>query len=381
MAVQLTFGAYSHPITPNVKITREILFDDSGGRIGYEETWTIDGYFQGTQAELKTQADAIESAYAGTQTIAIKNGAVILKTLTTAACHYGPQASEGVSYPVGAGPEWATKREYHIVIKGKVIEQNPAWIYTTTYKENQELKQIVTHNGRYYKASGGAKSSFEAGYAAEMVIPGADWIKSDLTYTPDVNDEVVEFSLAYKQLYQAYASNVYDGGYTRREREAAGGGTILTISGRFVGSGALAAANALKENYPTMEESIEESPFEGGVSFNFVYLKDTREFIEYTEEVAIMSMINDFVLIPLLDGRSIVKQYTVRRPARAVQTGSALTTRRGAQAPAPYWPSNLKGHQVAYSKWLEGVNGKDISRTIRWSYDFEFEFLPVNPIK
>lgn len=381
MTVALNFGSYVHPIMPDVKIGREIIFDDNDNRIGYEESWTIDGYFQGTQSELVSQCNAIEAAYNSVQNIQIKNDSDVLKQLLSSVCYHGPQTSEGISYPTGAGPEWATVRHYHIVIKGKVIEQDPAWIYTTTYKKNQEQKQTITHSGTYYKASGGAKAGFEAGFATEMSSPGSNWIQSDLTYTPDQDDKSVEFSLAYRELYQAYGSNVYDGGYTRREREVAGGGTILTITGRFVGSGALVAANALKETYPTMEESIEESPYEGAVSFNFVYLKDTREFVEYEEEVAIISTIDDFVLIPLLDGRSIVKQYTVKRPARAIQTGSALTTKSGAQAPAPFWPANLKGHQVAYSKWLEDINGKNISRRIRWSYDFEFEYLPVNPIK
>jgi hypothetical protein len=89
----------------------------------------------------------------------------------------------------------------------------------------------------------------------------------------------------------------------------------------------------------------------------------------------------DFVMIPILDGGSPVKQSTAKQSAKATQSGYRI--KKTLPLPnEPLWPNDIKGNgkTITYTTPEKGfVNtGREINMSYRvdWSYSYEFATTP-----
>lgn len=377
MSITLNYSntAYMHPGLVRFVITRAPRYSEGGGRpIGYTETWDIEGTLYGDPTHsLSQQISDLESAYSQLNgDLEIKSDSTSLRKLEASKCDGGRLKITGPSYPEGNGPELATKRTYKLQVVGEVTASNLAdpWTYAASYQLDPAGKRTITYSGTYNKPSG-ARTAYEGAYTAKFPLPSALWRQTQHQYNPNVNDSEVRFTIAQQEGYKALPANVSDGSYTRRVQKAAGGQQTLTISGSFKGSGADAAIEALRQrSLPCTQDDVVENPFDNSKQFTLSYICNPTNIIESEQTVTMQAALMDFILLPVLDGRPLVKQWTVMRPAKATQSGRMLC--RSAQTvQGPLWPQHLKPGASVSTTIKSDAYGNQLGIEYSWSYSFE----------
>lgn len=132
----VSYGSHAHPDNQcAVTIDRDVWRDTEGVRVGYTERWTLRGliFGDGTVANLTSLIGTLEAAYAiDKQDLKLLDGATATAhSLLNASCTGGTKVVS-VRYPKGEGPEYATYREFEIVVEGKVRSTTGLTSYTET---------------------------------------------------------------------------------------------------------------------------------------------------------------------------------------------------------------------------------------------------------
>ncbi len=153
----------------------------------------------------------------------------------------------------------------------------------------------------------------------------------------------------------------------------------ITVSGRYQGPGAAAAAAAAKVSGKLIEnEDVRTNADTQEVSFTYQYTDASagRTCISWVETVAIEDALSEFVWRRPL-GQSPIQQSTVLGIARAVQSGEAVG-RSSYVNPAAllYSSANLKSKRVTRRSPRLTKGGTATEYPISWEYVFEFAATP-----
>ncbi len=124
----LKYGTFTHVANSvSLVIDRQVWRDDTGRRRGFIETWTLAGRLLATGADLvgnlTTQINALIAAYDVDEqdlTLFESDGTTpTAHILDTSASTGGTRVLSGPSFPSGTGAEYATFRDYTIVVEAK----------------------------------------------------------------------------------------------------------------------------------------------------------------------------------------------------------------------------------------------------------------------
>ncbi len=386
MSAELKYGSYTHVGHWSVAVSKVRRFDPTTLKYtGYITTWTITGTLLKTDATtILSHVGNLKDAYNAGATLLLTlkdaSGGNTLETMTGSLTEQGRFTIDGPNFPVGGGPEWATKRTYVITVTGTFATLT-AWEYVSRYVLQQSGKQLVTHTGTYYKAASGALDSYISGYATEFDLVDATWIRTRNTYNANDADTQVVFTIEHAEGWLALPTDVTSGSYTRNIAQIAGGMSILTLSGRFQGTGAQAAIDALKDSSkPCLEENVTEDPYDGSLSFNLRYINNDEDLLEFDEMVIIGKALQRSVFFEVLDGGLPVEQKTTLKPATASQIGRAVY-KTSAADPVPYWSDDgMQDHSIEKGKVKTDVNEGLLTQSIRWRFSWMFSQTPVFPL-
>jgi hypothetical protein len=194
--VIVTYGSHSHPDNQcAVTIDRDVWRDTEGVRIGYTERWTLRGliFGDGTVADLTTKINTLQAAYAiDKQDLKLLDGATATAhSLLNASCTGGTKV-KAVRFPKGEGPEYATYREFEVIIEGSVRSTSGVTSYTESITiegtggpefviriplQGQPIKQVINAATPMRVLQSG-RSLSDAGYPTppSPVLPAAEHV-------------------------------------------------------------------------------------------------------------------------------------------------------------------------------------------------------------
>jgi len=123
--IRLKYGDHSHELSDAaVSISRVGEFNDAGVAYANRVVWRIQGRLEGdTQAAITTNINALEDAYnKQNQDISLQfdDGTNTAHAITIKDTLDGIRVSAAPSYPIGEGAEYATFRNYTIVVEALV---------------------------------------------------------------------------------------------------------------------------------------------------------------------------------------------------------------------------------------------------------------------
>jgi len=207
----------------------------------------------------------------------------------------------------------------------------------------------------------------------------------------DGSVKTVSFTMSDTFRQKSMPAGCCDGSVTKSEVRGAFGANVINISGSFTArttpeqpatlDAAKAAMNAVLSTYNSykcLSKETTEDEYNAKVSFTASYLVNTSTTIEYSQTVVISEAFLDYILIPVLDGGVPIKQYTVKRPAKATQTGHRKSTHYHSPD-RPIW-NDVKDPQITYNSPELDLNNRVKSYEVSWSYSFEFPTTPSRPI-
>jgi len=190
---------YTFDPQPKVEIMRERLARGDGDRQGCRTRWTITGRLHGTEAQLKTKRDALETAFTfdDDTTKSLKkygdDGVTVLDELSDST-YKGLRAERPIGYPVGAGVQWATIRDYTILCRATTIDSDvtarDAWgEYSTTEQIGEDGQNHVVITGEFIGQ--------QAQLAADDVKLSSDVMVLGERQTTNTDQQKVEFEYRY----------------------------------------------------------------------------------------------------------------------------------------------------------------------------------------
>jgi len=390
MALKLFCDAYEHSPQPDVEINRQALMDeDNKKRIGTREVWRVGGTITGTSiADINTKLLALEAAYASPAALYLKEGATTRESLLGANARNGLFV-EGPSYPEGNRAEYATKRRFEFTISGSFYDGGEKgdpeilWLEeTTSYEYDQHEKATRTIRGRL-QTQEGVSAAGKWATVTPSIPSGYNRVASSKETNND-DDELV-YAFTDLEYWLDWATNVTGGDYTTEQSRGTNGILRVMRQGRFVGSGAYAAAQNLRLDMPQfkpLSESETANLFDGSFSFRYEYIDLTNsdtDLISFVETVSVEYGGQDFVVLEALDGADPERQETVITPARARQSGSAVGASDWPTFPDPLWSTTYR--KPPYIQEKSGpdltVDGEYTNYRITWSYNFLFDTASI----
>lgn len=393
MAFKLFADAYEHTPQPEVIIDKRSIMDEDGTKpVGIHHAWRINGtLIADGSAAIQVLINGLEAAYVSPSKLQLKEGAVVTYELdgTSALCREGLVVTMPPSFPVGAGQgQYATQRKYSIVVEasfydgGEKGDPEILWLEERTiYAVDQHGKTTRSIRGRLRTKDG---VSAEGKFAT--VTPSIPAGYNRMSYSHEINDDDDEMSYNFVDLeyWSAWPTSVTGGESTQTTRLDENGQLRLVRAGSFNGSGAQAAADALKLGGPQYKVAMETqtvNPYSGSVSFHYEYIDTVgseTDYLSYLETVSVTWALQDFVMHTVLGGGAAVKQNTVVRPASATQTGNAVGHSAFPTAPAELWTAaDIKTKSQSKSGPVRGPDGSYSKYGLTWSYTFEFDTTPT----
>lgn len=400
MAIQLKIGSSvvggtDNP-TPAVSITTEgVHHPVTGALVAVSHNWDVNGILLDKgAASIDTQAETLRGLFesaGGNETVQLLDGSTVLAELV------GANAIEGLkidppSFREGSGVEWATKRTYSLKFTADfavtgVTEWAEFTLATSTDERGIESRAL---DGIYHKpTSSDIESDCKTYVATLLPADGSHYQRTD-SYSKDgvsagVYGKSCRFTIADTGLWKQLPNNCSSANVTKGiSRRAGSRAAILSLSGSFTGRDrniqpARDAVDLMLSQYAHLSkltETINENEYEGTVSFNASFLEPDSDVIEFKQQITIQDSFDDFVMQPILDGRQPIRQDTVVRPARAIQTGYRVTTYSPAPEPA-WWSYALKNPSVTYSSPDRDIDNQAMLYRVDWNYQFEFDRAPA----
>ena len=136
----LQYGSYQHELSDAaVSIQRVGVPNEAGQIFATRDVWSIQGRLEGTtQADLTTKINALESAYnqqASKVSLKFEGGADTAHVMDIQNMLSPIQVTQMPSYPIGAGAEYTTFRNYTIQVEG-LVKTGLAQSSLIFYREN-----------------------------------------------------------------------------------------------------------------------------------------------------------------------------------------------------------------------------------------------------
>lgn len=141
--LQLRYGSYAHDFGEvSVVIERSTEYA-ARGVYKRVETWSIEGRKVGSSAsDLTTKLTAMEAAYAFNSRDVLlidENGGQTVHRIASAATLGGVQVVQPPSYPDGSGAQYATFRDYTIVLRAEFLITTGVIAGVVEYQESVSL--------------------------------------------------------------------------------------------------------------------------------------------------------------------------------------------------------------------------------------------------
>lgn len=358
--------------------------DNSNEVFEYRHTWTITGMLVPGGTSIQAQVTALHAAYdLGTlATAQILDDVTPLETMPID----GGIKITAFEFPEGRGPEWATKREYKIVLEGldhtSTVDSDGEFTYTITYSTDQSGIQTRTVSGTLKDIKElVATTKYNTLKAAQS---WATWSGANLitdSYSANKNDTVCTFSVVHKKYWI-----IYPGGITNCDTSIEKSVDNQDVEkyrafGWFEGveSSCLAAINSLVPGGAIrLTSSNTRKQYSNRTSFNLEYIyRSGNDIIFSQENLVIAPSIPDFVFRRVL-GFPAIKQYTSYTVARAVQTGIIKRLEQYPLEPTHHWPSiHLKHSELARIEPEYNISNRKSVYGLTYTYVFEFAITPV----
>ncbi len=376
---------YTHIPHPTVSIRVEPVHPDDVNEVfEFKHIWTISGVLVAGATSIQTQVAALHVAYdVGTlQSAQILDDVTPLETLPTD----GGLKITSFEFPEGKGPEWATKREYKIVIEGldhtSVVDSLGEYTYTIVYSTNQSGIQARTISGTLKDIKG--KSSVAKYNTLKSNQSWSTWSGANLltdSYSSNKDNTICNFTVLHQKYWLAYTPGVTNADISVEERVDSQGVRRYRASGWFEGTegSCIAAINILMPGgVVILNNTITRKKYANRTLFSLEYVyKRNSDIIFLQENLSIQSSIPDFVFKRVLGGRPI-KQFTSYTVARAIQTGVIKRLQQYPSAPAPHWSASfLKYKQLTKISPEQNISGNRAIYGLAYTYTFEFSSSPV----
>ncbi len=379
---------YVHDPTPGVVMNVDYRHHDTGGTL-YEkrETWTITGYILPKEGDtLENQIAELQTKYASglLATAKLMDDNTVLEELPT------DRAIEvkSLSFPTGDGPEWATKRNYIIVLEGidysSAVTTSGEYEYTITYATEQSGVVTRTISGTLRDVGGEDATTLFATLKSNQ--GWSTWTLAYMvtdSYTQNSENTECSFNIVHRKYWLAFPSGITNCSVNTSTLVDNQNATHYSITGWFEGSvsDCNTAISALKAAQDVLiRKETSRNDYTNRTSFSVLYLTETSDIYLFQEIISVDEPIADFVHKRVLGGGAPVKQYTSWTPAQASQRGRIVRLRQYPALPPPLWNlDNVTSVQYSYD-FPENftVDGGSVY-TLTYSYSFEFANMPVIP--
>lgn len=376
---------YTHNPTPKVVISKSYSRKENTDEIiGLEHRWTISGVLTTAGGAIDTQVAALEAAYevGDLAFCRLRDEAVVKEQIPV---DEGVHV-ESVNFPVGKGPEWASKREYEITITGidysASITSTGDYAYTITYDTDQSLIQTRSIRGTLKDYTGkDSITKTNALVAAESwgTWSGAYTVQDSIT--TNETDTVTDFNLVHKKYWTAFPSSITNAQVSNTINTDNMGMQTQTISGFFEGSegNCTSAINTLRPSGSFLaSENIARNDYTNRTNFSMKYASTaTNDIVYYQQVITIIPRVYGFIYKRILGGVSPVRQSTSLTSSRASQSGVIQRLSGYPSIPAPLWGIySMTGSSQKYTTAQYRNNSLGLF-TINYTYEFEFDITPA----
>jgi len=384
-------GGSANP-APAVSISVKSNTDSVTGRVlSKTVTWAISGVLLAkSESTIASQVEALQTLFSGitgSETFAMSDGLTL----------NGGDSINGLSvdlpsFPDGSGVQWGTKLNYTITAKADF------WLTTayTSYANydinySTDARGVTSRviSGTYFSSTGsvesGCKTWIDSDFAESTAYRRSLSIKLNLS--TDGTAKSCSFTINDLGLFKKLPSSEVSSASVQKTYEIGQGGEgFFNLSLSFTGkNGSLSAAKEAADNVlnqyltlPMISKSTSEDEYTGTYQVNarFFNINSSAGIVETTESITIQPSIQDFVIKPTLGGDP-VKQNTVKRPAKAFQSGYTIrTSQNSGSANSPKWPNSVKKQSVTYHRPERGANNSILHYRTEWNYEFEFTETP-----
>jgi hypothetical protein len=376
---------YTFSVTPGVVITKStITKEDNTDLQGVRVKWVLTGHFISPDGNLATQKSILET-YLVTRvltTAEIKDGAATLEAMPTD----GSIEVTDIEYPEGTGVEWATIRRFKITLEATdwvaAVVSDGMYNYKIEYNTQQSTLQTRRISGTLEEHAGG--SSF-VNYGALKTAQGWEtWSGANkISESTETNEEdtITTFTLIHEKYWEAFPSLITNASVSTETAIDDQDVVRKRATGWF--EGPLAACEAainglISFSDVIINDSRTRSTYDNRTTFRLDLINALGDVImEKQESVTMTPSVYDFAMRPVIGGASPVKQYTVRRPAKAVQFGVIKQLKRPPTEPVPIWgTAHLKQKTVtSLSAEVRTKKGEAVYG-LQYSYTFEFSTDP-----
>ena len=120
----LKWGLYTFPTTPAIRMRAERIGQSGGSYQGIKRVWDLDGFISANTGNVKTQMDALVTAFASdghNLTLYANDGVTVLDQLATASALHGTIVRTPPEFPQGEHAEFARVRHYHIAVEAEYV--------------------------------------------------------------------------------------------------------------------------------------------------------------------------------------------------------------------------------------------------------------------
>jgi hypothetical protein len=374
---------YTHSPAPIVIIKNTFRAKENDTElIEKVSTWTITGILISGVETLVDNITALKTHYdIGELTaVSIVDGSTVLEELVSDVNIVVRECS----FPKGAGPELATKREYTVVLEGieRSAELNTSGelTYTIEYRTDQSMQVTRVIKGSVKDILGSVYSKYVALKTSNGWSTLAGYNLIEDSYEVNDTGTLISFTIQHISYWVSFDSGITSGSKVTSASTDSMGVTRTRVSGWFEGTAVAcsAAINAITvSSHILLTSDIGRDEFANRTNFTLEYISTTIQYIYISEELSVTSSIYDFVFKQVLGGAYPVKQFTSRTPGKASQTGEIRGLTTWPSAPAFYWSGSfLKSCTITKKSPEYLVSTGAYVYSLTYAYAFEFEVEP-----
>lgn len=399
MAVTLSYGAYTFPISPQVTIQRSTKFDTENIRTATIETWNISGFLRASGGIANAALlDALTAAFStDLKLLVLKDGATVIASMDPATIYRGPVVKDVDAPSEGGEAAWATNMPFSIIVEGErqvggkagdpdVVEDDQEISFST----DQDRITRKTIRGRIVVVPGVDVKSKVLPRDPGFSVPPGETAKAFIRTLFEINNvssdlTECEYVFEWTELFEALPSGVTSGSFSTTMFEDAEGTLIKTIAGTWVGDKSEEAALALEPPGPLREREIRPNGQENSTSFRFVTEENTGSFpdvIRFEETITFAASYTRKVFWERRSaGLGPYRQDVGLTPAVITQAGRAVGRTSFPVPPALVFPADdLNEAPVTEFKGPKrGIDGIPTEYEVRWRFVFAFSTDPAVP--
>ncbi len=380
-------GSNYYPHVPHAAVeirVEPVHSSDSNEVFEFKHIWTITGIIVPGGITIQEQIAGLHAAYdLGTlQSAQILDDTTPLETLPTD----GGIKITSFEFPEGKGPEWATKRQYKIVLEGldhtSTVDSAGEYTYTITYSTDQSSIQTRTISGTLKDIKGKAATTKYGTLKSNQswaVWSGANLITDSESANKD--DTICTFTVVHRKYWIIYPGGITNGDVNIEKSTDSQNIERYRAFGWFEGTEAvcLSAINALVPGSAIrLTSSSTRKGYANRTSFSLEYIyRSGNDILFFQENLSIAPSIPDFVFKRVL-GFHAIKQYTSYTVARAIQTGVIKKLEQYPLSPQCHWPEvHLKHSEITrIEPEYNSSSGKFVYGLV-YTYVFEFATTPT----